>query len=94
MWFIGAGTIELEITDALTLKDKRQVVKALLDRLRARFNVSAAEVDHLDSPRFATLAICAVANDQAFVHQALEKVIDVVESEPRATVLHYNIEML
>jgi uncharacterized protein YlxP (DUF503 family) len=94
MFFIGAGTVEVEITDSLTLKDKRQVVKGLLDRLRGRFNVAAAEVDHLDSPRFGTLAICAVANDQAVVHAILEKAIDLVESEPRAAVLSYDIEML
>jgi hypothetical protein len=94
MWFVGAGTIELEITDSLTLKDKRQVVRALLDRVRARFNVAAAEVDHLDSPRFATLALAAVANDQAHVHQVLEKAVDLVESEPRAAVLDYEIQML
>jgi len=94
MYFIGASTIELEITDSLTLKDKRQVVKALLDRLRARFNIAAAEVDHLDSPRFATVALAAVANDQAHVHAVLEKAVDVIESEPRAAVLDYKIEML
>ena len=94
MWFIGAATVELEVTDGRTLKDKRQVIKGLLDRLRSRFNVSAAEVDHLDSPRRSTLALCAVANDRSFVHQVLEKAIDLIESEPRATVLDYDIEML
>jgi len=94
MWFIGTGTIELEITDGVTLKDKRQVVKAVLDRVRARFKVAAAEVDHLDSPRFATLAMAAVANDQSHVHQVLEKAVDLVESEPRAMVLGYEIQML
>ncbi|HUT74857.1 MAG TPA: DUF503 domain-containing protein [Armatimonadota bacterium] len=94
MWFIGAGTVELEVTDGRTLKDKRQVIKGLLDRLRARFNLAAAEVDHLDSSHRSTLALCAVANDQAFVHAVLEKAIDLVESEPRALVVSYRIEML
>ena len=94
MYAIGAATVDLEITDALTLKDKRQVVKALLDRLRGRFNVAAAEIDHLDSPRFATLVVAAVANDQGFVHTMLEKAVDLVESEPRAMVLGYDIQML
>ena len=92
--FIGAATIELEITDSLTLKDKRHVVKSLLDRIRARFNVSAAEVDRLDSPRHAVLALAAVANDQAYVHGLLEKALDLIESEPRALVSDYSIEML
>jgi len=94
MWFIGAGTVELEITDGRTLKDKRQVVKGLLDRVRARFNLAMAEVGQLDSPRLATLAMCAVGNDKAVVHSMLEKAIDVVESEPRAAVRSYHIEML
>lgn len=94
MYFVGAGTVELEITDSVTLKDKRQVVKGVLDRLRARFNVAVAEVDHLESPRLATLALCAVANDQALVHALLEKAIDLVESEPRAALLGYDIQML
>jgi len=94
MWFIGAATIELEITDSLTLKDKRQVVKSLIGRLRSRFNVAAAEIDHLDTPRFATLAMCAIANDKTVIHSMLEKAVDLVESEPRAAVLGYEIEML
>ena len=94
MWFIGAATIELEITDSLTLKDKRQVVKGLIDRLRSRFNVAVAEVDRLDTARFATFALCAIANDKAVIHSMLEKAVDLVESEPRAAVLGYEIEML
>lgn len=92
--FIGAATIELEITDSVTLKDKRQVVKSLLDRIRGRFNVSAAEVDRLDSRRHATLGIAAVANESAFVHSVLEKVVDVIEREPRALVSDYTIEIV
>jgi hypothetical protein len=92
--FVGAATIELEITDGATLKDKRQVVKSLLDRIRSRFNVSAAEVDRLDSPRHAVLAIAAVANDQAYVHGMLEKAVDLIEGEPRAQLTDYTIEIL
>jgi hypothetical protein len=94
MYFIAAGTVELEVTDSLTLKDKRQVVKALVDRLRSRFNLAVAEVGHLDSRCHATLALSAVANDQSLVHAMLEKAIDLIESEPRAVVLDYSIEML
>jgi uncharacterized protein YlxP (DUF503 family) len=91
--FIGAATLELEITDGLTLKDKRQVVKSLLDRIRSRFNVSASEVDRLDSPRFGVLAIACVANREDFVHKVLESVVDFVESEPRALLAKYSIEI-
>jgi hypothetical protein len=91
--FIGAATLELEITDAMTLKDKRRVVKSLLDRIRLRFNVAAAEVDRQDNPRRATLAVVTVANRQDFIHRALETVVRFAEAEPRAVLCDYSIEM-
>jgi hypothetical protein len=91
---IAVLTVELEITDGITLKDKRQVVRSLLDRVRNRFNVSAAEVGHLDSPRYATLAIVAVANERPFVDEMLAKVANLIEGETRALVLDRDLEFL
>jgi len=91
---IAALTVELEITDGITLKDKRQVIKSLLDRIRNRFNVSAAEVDRLDSPRFATLAAVGVANERPFVDEMMAKVANLIESEPRVLVLQRDLEFL
>jgi len=45
---IGLLTLEIHIPDARTLKDKRQVLRSLKDRLRSRFNVAIAELDHQD----------------------------------------------
>ena len=64
---VGIATVQLEVTDAMTLKDKRQVVRSLLARIRNTFNVSAAEVGDLNSHTLATLGIAAVANEQAYV---------------------------
>ncbi|NIM05691.1 MAG: DUF503 family protein [Armatimonadetes bacterium] len=91
---IGTQTFMLEITDGLTLKDKRQVVRSLLDRARSRFHVAAAEIDHLDSPRWATIAIVTVSNDLAVANRTLEKVAQMVESEPRALIVERNVVFL
>ena len=91
---VGILTIELSIPGSDSLKDNRQVVKSLLARLQDKFNIAAAEVDRLDSARFATLAVVTVANDGAFVHRVLEKVADFVEQDPRAVVLDYATEIL
>lgn len=91
---IGAETFELEITDGITLKDKRQVIRSLLDRARVRFRVAAAEIDQLDSPRWATLAVVTVANDQVHANQVLEAVAQLVESEPRVMVLERKVEFI
>jgi uncharacterized protein YlxP (DUF503 family) len=94
MMHIGAETFELEITDGITLKDKRQVIRSLLDRARVRFRVAAAEIDQLDSPRWATLAVVTVANDQVHANQVLEAVAQLVESEPRVMVLERKVEFI
>ena len=91
---VGILTVDLEITDALTLKDKRQVVRSLLARIRNNFNVSAAEVGHLDAHTLTTFGITAVANEQAYVHGLLQKVVDLIEREPRAQLIGYETEML
>jgi len=94
MMHIGAETFELEITDGITLKDKRQVIRSLLDRARVRFRVAAAEIDQLDSPRWATIAVVTVANEQVHANQVLEAVAQLVESEPRVMVLERKVEFI
>ena len=91
---IAALRVELEITDGRTLKDKRQVVRSLLDRIRGRFNVSAAEVANNDSVRYATLAAVAVANEASFLDKMMSKVGDLIESEPRVLVLSREQEFI
>ncbi len=91
---IAALSVELEITDGITLKDKRQVIRSLLDRIRDRFNVSAAEVGNLDSPRYATLAAVVVANEHAFVDRVMSRVASFIEGEPRVVVLAQDLEHL
>ena len=72
---IGTLTVTLHLAEGSSLKDKRQVIKSLLDRTRERFNVSAAEVDDLDAWRRATLAFACVSKDQVFADQVLQKVL-------------------
>jgi uncharacterized protein YlxP (DUF503 family) len=91
---VGILTIELEITDALTLKDKRQVLRSLLARLRNTFNASVAEVGHLQAHTLATVGVAAVANDKQYVNGLLSHVINLIEREPRVLLLGYETELL
>jgi len=84
---VGCLRIELFISDGLTLKDKRRVVKSLLGRLQTRFNVSAAEVDKLDDKRHAVLGAAYVSNSQAQADRVLNAVLRFIEAEPRASVV-------
>jgi hypothetical protein len=71
---IGVLTLELHIEDAHSLKDKRHVVKSLKDRLRARFNVSVAELDHLDSWQSSVVGAVTVSKDRERAEQVLQAV--------------------
>ncbi|MBI4462021.1 MAG: DUF503 domain-containing protein [Acidobacteria bacterium] len=71
---VGQVTLELHLTHARSLKDKRQVLQRLKSRLRARFNVAVAELDHQELWQRATLGVVAISNDHAHLAQVLEAV--------------------
>jgi uncharacterized protein len=71
---IGVLTLEIHIEDSHSLKDKRHVVKSLKDRLRDRFNVSVAEIDHLDSWQSSVVAVVTVSRDRVRAEQILSAV--------------------
>jgi len=71
---IGVITFELRIDDAHSLKDKRHYVRGLKDRLRAKFNVSVAEIDAQDSWQRAVVACVTVSSDQQYAEQLLQAV--------------------
>jgi uncharacterized protein YlxP (DUF503 family) len=92
--FIGVCTIELHIPESGSLKTKRHSLKSLKDRIRSRFNVSVAEVDHNDLWQKSSLAVAAVSNDKAHLNQTLDHVVNLVRSVPEVILLDYQIELL
>ncbi len=91
---IGVLTVRLAIFEALTLKDKRRVVKSIKDRISARYNASVAEVDDLDHRQAATIAVAMVSNDARYVEGALSQIRDAIRANPRASVVDDDIELL
>jgi uncharacterized protein YlxP (DUF503 family) len=91
---IGVLQLEIGIGDAMSLKDKRRVVKSLKDRIAHGHNVSVAEVGALDEHRRAIVAIAMVSNDKRYVEGALSKLVDYVRLDPGAVLQDYQIELL
>ena len=91
---VGVLTFRLAIFEALSLKDKRRVVKSVKDRLTARHNVSVAEIDDLDHRQAATIGVAMISNDSAFVQSALSRILDEVKADPRASLVESEIEFL
>ena len=71
---IGVLTLELHLPDAHSLKEKRMVVRSFKDRLRARFNVAVAELDHQDLWQRAVLGVVSISNDQKTLEALFERI--------------------
>jgi len=91
---IGVLQLELSIGDAMSLKDKRRVVKSLKDRIAHGHNVSIAEVGALDQHRRSILGIAMVANDRAYVEGGLSKLVDFVRSVGNVDLIDYQIDFV
>lgn len=57
-----------------SLKEKRAIIRPVVERARNRFNASVAEVEDMDSAEFATIAVACVANDSRFVQSELDEI--------------------
>jgi uncharacterized protein YlxP (DUF503 family) len=67
-------TLELSIEAAHSLKDKRQVVRSLKDRLRAHFNVAVAELDSSGLWNRATVGVVSVSDSRAYLDGLMKNV--------------------
>ncbi|HEX2682077.1 MAG TPA: DUF503 domain-containing protein [Candidatus Dormibacteraeota bacterium] len=80
-------TWELHLAACQSLKDKRQVLKSLKDRLHHRFNVSAAETAHQDLWQRAELTACVVATDRRHAESVLQEADRLVEAAEGARIV-------
>jgi uncharacterized protein len=90
---VGTLRVRLLIREARTLKDKRQVVKSIKDRLANRFNVSIAEVEALDNRQLAVLGMAMVGNETHPIKVALAQIVEALRSHPVAELLDHELEV-
>ena len=71
---VGLLTLEIHLPYAHSLKDKRQALRKLKERLRGRFNVAVAELDHQELWQRATVGVVSLSNDTPHLAQLLDAV--------------------
>lgn len=71
---IAVLTLELRIEGAASLKDKRQVVRSVKDKLRAHFNVSVAEMDATGLWQRATVRVVSISDSRDYLAGLMESV--------------------
>jgi len=89
---VGTLEIQLLIPDARSLKEKRRVLNSIKDRVRSRFNVSIAELEADSGWQRAVLGVALVANERRFAEEVLTEVIKLIQTNPAARLITYQIE--
>jgi hypothetical protein len=92
--FVGYGWITLRLDGVRSLKEKRHLVRPLLEDLRRRFKVSAAEVDFLDEYDRTRVGFAGVGSSQSDVRDFLENMVRLLELTPGLNIIDSRVEVL
>ena len=91
---VGIAIFELHLPSSRSLKDKRRVVKALIDRLHQRFRLSIVESDYHDLHQRAEIGLAAVAVSEGELDRMLEEVRGIVDTVPEAYLTRWDPQFL
>jgi uncharacterized protein YlxP (DUF503 family) len=90
---VGSLRVRLLLREARSLKDKRQVVQSIKQRLRDGFNVSVSEVEAQDNRQLAVLGVALVGGEAYPVRTTLEKIVEALRCHPVAELLDHEIDV-
>lgn len=90
---VGIARVVLGIPGARTLKDRRQAVRSVIDRVRHRFEVSVHEVGASDYPGRQTLAIGTVGQDGRLIESILDRVVSAIAESGKVIVQQVDREV-
>jgi uncharacterized protein len=91
---IGSLVVTLHVPESHSLKEKRQVVRSVVERVRRTFNVAVAEVDDQDTWQLATLGVACISGDGRHADEICQKVLRYIEDEGEALVTQSRFELL
>ncbi len=91
---IGSCAVELMIYESNSLKEKRHVIKSIIGRIQAKFNVSIAEVGFNDIWNKSEIGFVCVTNDTAHANSVISKVLNYIDRDSRIEILNTCVEIL
>ena len=92
---VAYSILELRLPESASLKDKRRVVKSVIDRVNRSYNVSISEVGELDSLRTALLGVSCVGAGEAQCRRTLDAVAEnIYASRPDAELMPHVVEVI
>lgn len=91
---IGRCLIRLRLFSPNSLKEKRRILKSLIERLKSRYNISIAEVGENDSWQIAEIGIAVVANKAVFGDEVINKIVHFIDNFDSVEIIDIDIEMI
>jgi uncharacterized protein len=91
---VGTLKIEFMLFDNRSLKGKRKVVRSMVDKVKARFNVSIAEVGANDKWQKIELGICAVGNDRRHIDSSLNHILFFLDDLCLAQIVNTEMDII
>ena len=91
--FVSNMLISLTIYSAFNLKEKRMVIKSLIERIKSRFNVSICEAGDNDKWQVCDLGISFVSNESKHNEKIIEKIINFIDNDGRVEITNIEKEM-
>lgn len=91
---IGTGKIYLYANWVHSLKEKRMIVKSIMDKVKNKFNISIAEVENLDMHKSIVIGIACVSNSAKHSNSCIQNVITYIEENTDAVIEKIEIELL
>jgi len=89
---IGLITLEIHIPYARSLKDKRQVLRSLKDRLRGHFNVAVAELDHQDVWQRSVVGVVGISGEDRHLAETMSAVLEESQDALGRALVSHEIE--
>jgi len=90
---VGSLHIEMFLSESESLKDRRRVVKSIMDRLRNKYKVAVADLSEQPRWRYAEIGVSCVSNSEAHVRDILQNVLRFVEGNLYGEIIHQQLEV-
>ncbi|MDX1632571.1 MAG: DUF503 domain-containing protein [Thermoanaerobaculia bacterium] len=91
---IGLTTFEIHLPHSRSLKEKRRVVKGVVDRIHDRYRVSVLESDHHDLLQRTQISVVMAARDESEIDRIMTQIRTVVDHRPEGYVTLWNERIL
>ena len=90
---VGVLRLDLTIHDAFSLKEKRSVVRRVVDKVRNRFRVAVGEVEDQDILTSAVIGVALVGSDAKVLNSVIDRIVHFVEQEGSAELTTYEFDV-